>query len=126
MFGPPGRAYVYFIYGMYFCLNVVTDPKGIAAAVLIRALQPLEGIPSGVQTDGPGKLCRALGVTKEQNRESLLGKRLFIEPGSPPPRGKIARGPRVGVDYSGAWAAKPYRFWVRDNPYVSFRRRIGT
>lgn len=126
MFGPPGHAYVYFIYGMYFCLNVVTDPEGIAAAVLIRALEPLEGIRSHWETNGPGKLCRALGITKEHNRVDLRGERLFIEPGTPPPRRNIERGPRVGVDYSGVWAQKPYRFWIGGNPWVSARRRIGT
>src|SRR5215813_13265911 len=79
LFGPPGRAYVYFIYGMYYCFNVVTEPEGVASAVLVRALEPLSGIPSGLSTDGPGKLCRALGITLSQNREDLRGDCLFIE-----------------------------------------------
>jgi DNA-3-methyladenine glycosylase len=125
LFGPPGHAYVYFIYGMYYCFNVVGGPQGIGGAILVRAVEPLEGVPAGVRTDGPGRLCRALGITLEQNREDLLGKRLFImdlESSSPP---RIQRGPRVGVDYSGLWATKPYRFWIRDNPFVSSIRRPG-
>src|SRR4051812_6938356 len=64
LFGPPGLAYVYLIYGMYNCFNVVTEPEGVAAAVLVRGLEPLEGIPDGVRLDGPGKLCAALGITR--------------------------------------------------------------
>jgi DNA-3-methyladenine glycosylase len=119
LFGPPGRAYVYFIYGMYYCFNVVTLPEGIAAAVLVRALEPCSGIPPALATDGPGKLCRALGITLQENREDLRGERLFVENAPPVPRSKIARGARVGVEYAGPWASKPYRFWIRDNPYVS-------
>ncbi len=122
LFGPPGRAYVYFIYGMYHCFNVVTEAEDVAAAVLVRALEPVAGIPPGQSTDGPGKLCRALRITLAQNREDLCGKRLFIEDGPPVTGSLVRRGPRIGVDYAGPWARKPYRFWVRDNPFVSARR----
>ncbi len=122
LFGPPGKAYVYFIYGMYHCFNVVTEPEGVAAAVLVRALEPVAGIPRGLATNGPGKLCRALEITLLQNREDLRGNRLYIESASRIPRSRIARGPRVGVDYSGLWARRRYRFWIRDNPFVSGRR----
>ena len=121
LFGPPGRAYVYFIYGMHHCFNVVTEPTGVAAAVLVRALEPLTGIPTGLNTDGPGKLCRALGVTLEHNRENLRGNRLFIEDAPAIPSSRVRRGPRIGVDYAGRWANSRYRFWVRDNPFVSAR-----
>jgi DNA-3-methyladenine glycosylase len=123
LFGPPGRAYVYFIYGMYYCLNVVTEPKGIAAAVLLRALEPLGGVPPRLLTNGPGKLCRAMEITLAQNREDLRGKRLFIEDAAQIPKSRIERGPRVGVEYSGPWAQRPYRFWIRGNRFVSAPRR---
>lgn len=121
LFGPPGRAYVYFIYGMYHCFNVVAEPEGVAAAVLVRGLEPLSGIPSGLRTDGPGKLCRALGITLAQNREDLRGARLFIEDAPAVPSSRLRRGPRVGVEYAGRWAQRKYRFWIRDNPFVSAR-----
>jgi DNA-3-methyladenine glycosylase len=119
LFGPPGRAYVYLIYGMHHCFNVVTEPDGVAAAVLVRALEPLSGITLDERTDGPGKLCRALGITLALNREDLTGPRIYLEDAPPIPPRAIARGPRIGVEYAGAWADKPYRFWVRDNPFVS-------
>jgi DNA-3-methyladenine glycosylase len=122
LFGPPGRAYVYFIYGMYHCFNVVTEPEGIAAAVLVRAVEPLAGIPRGLATNGPGKLCRALEITLLQNREDLCGKRLYIEDAPRIPMSMVARGPRIGVDYAGAWARRQYRFWIRGNPFVSGSR----
>lgn len=119
LFEPPGRAYVYLIYGMHYCFNVVTEPEGIAAAVLVRGLEPLSGFEKGVRTDGPGKLCRAMGITLAHNREDLTGGRLYLEDAPPVAPRDIARGPRIGVDYAGEWANKPYRFWVRDNPFVS-------
>jgi DNA-3-methyladenine glycosylase len=119
LYGPPGRAYVYFIYGMYYCFNVVTEPEGVAAAVLVRALEPLEGIAPALSTRGPGRLCRALHVTRAQNREPLTGPALFIESAPPVPRQRVRRGPRIGVDYAGKWAVKPFRFWIFGNPHVS-------
>lgn len=119
LFGPPGHAYVYLIYGMYDCFNVVTEPEGVAAAVLIRGLEPLEGIESHFKCDGPGKLCRAMGITRKHNRLDLLGDELFIEEGRVVSPRHIARGPRIGVDYAGEWAGKPYRFWLKNNPHVS-------
>jgi DNA-3-methyladenine glycosylase len=119
LFGPPGRAYVFLIYGMYDCFNVVTEPEGVAAAVLIRGLEPLHGVPHGQKTDGPGKLCRALGITRQDNRADLRSGHVFLIPREAIPSSRIRKGPRVGVEYSGVWARKPYRFWVRDNPFVS-------
>lgn len=119
LFGPPGRAYVYLIYGMHYCFNVVTEPEGVAAAVLVRGLEPLSGFEKGARTDGPGKLCRAMGITLAHNREDLTGGHLYLEDAPPVAPRDIARGPRIGVDYAGEWADKPYRFWVRDNPFVS-------
>ncbi|QRK09600.1 DNA-3-methyladenine glycosylase [Archangium violaceum] len=119
LFGPPGRAYVYLIYGMYHCFNVVTDVEGVASAVLVRAVEPVEGLPAGARTDGPGKLCRALGLTLAHNREDLQGARLHLEAGTPLPEAQVARGPRIGVDYAGAWALEPYRLWLRGSQHVS-------
>lgn len=119
LFGPPGRAYVFLIYGMHCCFNVVTDADGVAAAVLVRGVEPVEGLGPGARTDGPGKLCRAMGLTLAHNRMDLVTSSLYLEDAPPLPRAKISRGPRVGVDYAGAWAKKPYRFWEKGNPFVS-------
>lgn len=119
LYGPPGHAYVYFIYGMHYCFNVVTEPEGVASAVLVRGLEPVTGIPEGLRTDGPGKLCRAMQINLNQNRMDLLGPTLFIQDAPHVPARNIERGPRIGVEYSGEWAEKPYRFWIRGNPFVS-------
>ncbi len=119
LFGPPGRAYVYLIYGMYHCFNVVTDAEGVASAVLVRAVEPVEGLPPGARTDGPGRLCRALGLTLAHNRLGLQSSRLHFLAGPPVPEARVARGPRIGVDYAGEWAGKPFRLWVQDSPSVS-------
>lgn len=115
MWGPAGHAYVYFIYGMYFCLNVVTEGPGVPAAVLIRAADP------GMR--GPGVLCRELGLNRSHNGLDLTASELLIEPGQPP--GEIAESPRIGVDYAGEWAARPWRFYEQGNPWVSRPRRGG-
>ncbi len=117
MFGPPGHAYVYLVYGMHHCMNVVTEPEGHASAVLIRAIEPVMGIEG--RTDGPGRLCRALAIDQSLNGEDMRGDSLRIlgrEPGPPP---KIVRRPRIGVDYAGAWARRRLRFLIRSNPFVS-------
>lgn len=130
MYGPPGYAYVYFIYGMYDMLNVVCQPEGRPEAVLIRAVEPLEGVASmrrrrGVRHDrdlanGPGKLCRAFGVTRRaHDRIDLTGDILWIEPAPGLDRARIERGPRIGVDYAGADALRPLRFWLAGSPHVS-------
>src|SRR5215510_12943889 len=111
MYGPPGRAYVYLIYGLHCCLNAVTEPEGSPAAVLLRALEPLENVFE--RTDGPGRLCRALEVDRSLNGASLTGPSLSVEPAD----GRdveVAAGRRVGVDYAGEWALRPSRFWIRE------------
>jgi DNA-3-methyladenine glycosylase len=117
MFGPPGRAYVYLIYGFWNCLNVVTAAEGVPHAVLIRALEPVDGVTN--TTHGPGLLCRALHIDRGLNGADLLGDTLWLE--RPvryrPPR--VARSTRIGVDYAGDWAHKPWRFYDRDSIYVS-------
>jgi DNA-3-methyladenine glycosylase len=116
MFGPPGHAYVYLIYGMHHCLNVVTEPEGHGAAVLIRALEPVCNLPG--KASGPGLLCRALGVDRSLNGADLLGRALFITDADAGAI-SIVRRPRIGVDYAGAWARRLLRFYVRGNPWVS-------
>ena len=118
MFGPPGHAYVYFIYGFWNCLNVVTEQEGTPHAVLLRALEPVAGI--GDKTWGPGLLCRALSIDRTLNGADLCGDVLWIErPRGKLPAPRIGRSPRIGVDYAGAWAARPWRFFDRDSPYLS-------
>ena len=114
MFGPPGHAYVYFIYGMHHCFNVVC---GRGSAVLIRAVEPLRGITG--RTDGPGRLTRALGLDKRHYGLSLQGPILWLEQRSRVPSKQVSRGPRINVDYAGDWARKPFRLWVSSNPFVS-------
>ena len=119
LYGPPGHAYVYLIYGMHHCFNVVTCREGRAAAVLVRGVEPLEGLPGRRRTDGPGRLCDALGITLHHNRVDLLGERLFVLDAPRVAPSGVARGPRIGVDYAGEWARKPYRLWIRGHPHVS-------
>jgi DNA-3-methyladenine glycosylase len=119
MFGPAGHAYVYFIYGFWHCLNLVTGAEGVPHAVLLRALEPVSGIED--KTWGPGLLCRAMHIDKALNGADLCADVLWLErpPGSKrlPPR--IARSARIGVDYAGEWARRPWRFYDRDSRYVS-------
>jgi DNA-3-methyladenine glycosylase len=119
LFGPAGYAYVYFIYGMYFCFNVVTGAQGVASAVLVRGLEPLAGIPPEVRTDGPGRLTRALGIGRAENGMDLTTSVLSIHDGPSLLSSRVRRGPRVGVGYAGTWADRPYRFWVEGSAGVS-------
>lgn len=117
MFGPPGHAYVYFIYGMYFCMNVVTQREGLASAVLLRALEPVRNIAA--RTQGPGLLCRALGIDKRLNGHDLLSNDFYIADNGVRETIRMVKRPRIGVDYAGAWAKRHLRFYIRGNPYVS-------
>jgi len=118
MFGPPGHAYVYFIYGFWHCLNVVTGAPGVPHAVLVRALEPLGGLDE--RTWGPGLLCRALHIDRRLNGVDLRGDVLWIErPPAGTPAARIARSTRIGVDYAGDWAQRPWRFFDRSSPFVS-------
>ncbi len=117
MFGPPGVAYVYLIYGLSHCMNVVTGREGFPSAVLIRAGEPVEGCLHS--TRGPGNLCRALAIRREHdNGRPLTGDDLFVLD-APPPEEAIVTGPRVNVAFAGEWAARPWRFALRGNPWVS-------
>jgi len=129
MFENGGRAYVYMIYGFYFCLNAVTEAEGFPAAVLIRAIEPLEQIAvmrklrkhPHRDTDiasGPGKLCMAMGIDKELNGADLTGNKLWIEDRGVEVQG-IEASPRVGVDYAGEYRDMPWRFYISGNSHVS-------
>ncbi len=117
MFGPPGHAYVYLIYGMHHCLNVVTAPCGIPHAVLIRALEPVAGIDT--KTRGPGLLCQALGIDRNLNTHLLTGGALSIErPASVRPP-LLRASERIGIAYAKEWARKPWRFVDASSAHLS-------
>lgn len=119
MFGPAGHAYVYLIYGLHHCLNLVTGPPGYPAAVLIRAVEPLEGIDG--RTNGPGLLCRALGIDRSFDGLDLTGDSLYLEDRGLPvcDEDAVAR-PRIGIDFAGApWVSQPWRLYERGNRWVS-------
>lgn len=117
MFGPPGFAYVYLIYGRSHCVNVVTGPEGFPAAVLVRAAEPVAACQHA--TRGPGNLCRALGIRRERdNGRDLTGDELYVvDDGRGRPR--IVAGPRVNVDHAGPWAARAWRYAIAGSPWVS-------
>lgn len=117
MFGPPGHAYVYMIYGMYFCMNVVTEREGHASAVLLRAVEPIKNIAD--RTQGPGLLCKAMRIDKRLNGHDLTGGGFYIAAPGKTETFAIVKRPRVGVDYAGHWARRQLRFYIRGNPYVS-------
>lgn len=138
MYGEEGHAYVYFIYGVYYCLNVVAAEKEIAQAVLIRAVEPVKGVElmtnyrygkaieelktSQIKnlTNGPGKLCKAFNITKECNGEDLIGDRLFIcENQKQDEAFDIVKTKRIGIEYAEEARDFPWRFYIKDNPYVS-------
>ena len=130
MYGPGGFAYVYLIYGMHCCMNVVSAPEGRPEAVLLRALEPVAGVehmrarrPKAKKDtelcSGPGKLCAALGIDRGCYGLDLLGDELFLTLGEALPPEKIGVSPRVGVDYAGEDAARPWRFFEIGNPNVS-------
>jgi len=130
MYAIGGTAYVYFVYGMYHQFNVVTNLEDVPHAVLVRALEPVEGIglmrkrrrgrSDQSLTNGPGKLCIALGIDRKLDGADLLGDRVWIEEGRGRiPPSAIAVGRRIGIDYAEAWVDKPWRFWIRNNPFVS-------
>ena len=129
MYGIGGTAYVYFVYGMYNQFNVVTNVEDIPHAILIRALEPAEGLDIMRRrrqgrseyelTSGPGRLCLALGIDRKFDKADLRGDRVWIEDGPSISPRQIARGPRVGIDYAEHWIKKPWRFWIKGNPFVS-------
>ncbi|MDF1498492.1 MAG: DNA-3-methyladenine glycosylase [Patescibacteria group bacterium] len=131
MFEPAGHAYIYFIYGMYHCFNVVTEEKNNPCAVLIRALEPIK-MPSHTNTkscvpitNGPAKLCREFQIDKKLNGHDLtLDKKLWIETGDIIKPNQIKKSKRIGVDYAGIWKDKLLRFYIKDSNFVSRTRRL--
>jgi len=130
MYGPPGHAYVYFIYGMHHCLNAVTEEESFPAAVLIRALEPLEdleimrrhrpGRPDSELTNGPAKLCQALTIDKGFNGMDLCtGETLFIEEGRMVAQQEIEASPRIGIKADEVARSAPWRFYLKGNEFVS-------
>ncbi len=121
MFGPAGFAYVYLIYGIHHCLNLVTGPEGYPAAVLIRALEPLTGIAE--RTNGPGLLCRALDIDRRLNGADLTGDTLYLEDHGLAVRDEdVVERPRIGIKFAGEpWISQPWRFYERGNRWVSKR-----
>lgn len=133
MFGPRGHAYVFLIYGMYWCFNVVSGIKMLPQAVLIRALEPVDGLDLMRQRvnaaphatiaslcKGPGKLCKAMGITREHYGLDLAGDQLFLVPGKRVPPAKLGKSPRINIDYAGEpWISHPWRLYERGNPCVS-------
>ncbi|HUQ20287.1 MAG TPA: DNA-3-methyladenine glycosylase [Gemmatimonadaceae bacterium] len=127
LYGPPGNAYVYFIYGMHWCINAVTRAEGLPSAVLIRALEPIDGVAlmrrrrakarnDRELTNGPGKLCAALGIDRAMNALPLQRYPVVIRAGESISDLGVETGPRIGITQAADW---PLRFWIRDNPYVS-------
>jgi DNA-3-methyladenine glycosylase len=122
MFLPGGHAYVYFIYGMHYCINVVAKQAGEPEAVLIRALEPEAGVKE--RTDGPGRLCKAMRITKALDGVNLRGEALFIEDaGRAPRQDEIGAAERIGVDYAGEAAGWPLRFYWKGNAYLSRKEK---
>jgi DNA-3-methyladenine glycosylase len=117
MYGPPGYAYVYFIYGMYYCVNVVTERAGHASAVLLRAVEPVKNLEG--RTCGPSLLCRAMKIDKALNGHDLLSDDFFIAAPETAEEIPIVKGPRIGVDYAKHWARRHLRFYLKGNPHVS-------
>jgi DNA-3-methyladenine glycosylase len=119
MFGQPGRSYVYFVYGMYHCLNVVTERDGVAGAVLIRGAEPLEGIDDDPRAlAGPGKLARAFGLTTAQTDLDLVRSPLSLRDAPEVPSSSVIRAARVGLREH-ATTDKPWRLYVRGSSGVS-------
>ena len=129
MYGGGGHVYVFFVYGMYYQLNVVTGPADHPHAILIRGIEPVEGIEVMRErrgemketnlTSGPGKLSIAFGVTRDLNGADLTDDRIWLEEYRSFSKKQIELGRRIGIDYAGEDAEKPLRFWVKENPFVS-------
>ncbi|MED2971394.1 DNA-3-methyladenine glycosylase [Fictibacillus sp. B-59209] len=141
MYAEPGHVYVYFIYGMHTCFNIVSGPPHKPEAILIRALEPKEGIPLMMHrrsmkipvlengawkpgqlkklTNGPGKLCKAMGISLNDYGLKLNAEHLYLKEYKTLSEEDIVSGPRINVDYAGEAVHYPYRFWIKDNIYVS-------
>lgn len=131
MFGPPGRAYMFFLYGAHWAFNIVCGPEGSPHAVLVRAIEPVFGhelmaarrrMPWHKRelTSGPGRVTAALGLDGTHYAMDLTGEVIFLQDG---PCGAVGRSARINVDYAGAWALRPFRFFEKGNRFVSVRPR---
>ena len=119
MFGPPGRSYVYFVYGMYYCVNVVASRSSVAGAVLLRGGEPIEGVGDDARAlAGPGKLARALGLTTAHTNLDLVRSVLSIREAPPVPSARVVRSVRIGLNQH-ATTHEPWRFYVRGSPGLS-------
>lgn len=127
LYGPPGTSYVYFIYGVHWCFNAVTREAGLPSAVLVRAIEPVEGLDRMRSrrraarrdvdlTNGPGKVCAALGIDARHNALPLSRPPILVREGAPVPRNQVVVTPRIGITQSADW---PLRWFIADNPYVS-------
>jgi len=117
MFGPPGYAYVYMIYGMYYCMNVVTEREGHASAVLLRAIEPVKNVNG--RTQGPGLLCKSMEIDRRLNAHDLLSDDFYIADRLNNEQLVIVNRPRVGVAYAKHWQRRLLRFYIKGNPFVS-------
>jgi DNA-3-methyladenine glycosylase len=117
LFGPPGYAYVHLVYGMHWCMNIVTEREGHASSVLLRAIEPVQNVAE--PSSGPGLLCQAMQIDKRLNGHDMVSADFFVaaRPGGEVP--EIVARPRVGVAYSGTWAKSLLRFYIKGNPFVS-------
>ena len=122
MFEVGGIAYVYLVYGVHHCLNIVTGEAGYPAAILFRATEsPL----AGISASGPGRLTKVFQVDRRQNGLSLAGRELWLEEGRPVANGRVRRTPRIGVDYAGSCAQRLFRYVIADHPSLSGPRRLN-
>jgi DNA-3-methyladenine glycosylase len=119
LLGEPGHAYVFLIYGMHECFNVTCLREGAGHAVLVRGGEPVLGIEQGVRADGPGRLSRALGLTRSDDARDLTGDALFLAGQATPERVRVGVTARVGVAYAGTWADKPWRYFDATSAGVS-------
>lgn len=118
LWGEAGRAYVYLTYGIHYMLNIVTEKEEYPSAVLIRALEPVSGITLG--TNGPGRLTKAMGITKELNNTPLDGEQMYVcNTNIIVQDGEIVKTTRIGIDYAKEWKDMPWRFYIKGNPYIS-------
>lgn len=117
MYGPPGFSYIYLIYGMYYCMNIVTEAQGHPSAVLLRAIEPIKNI--SYRTQGPGLLCKAMNIDKRLNGHDLCSDDFYIAEEKAPLPFTIIKKPRIGVDYAKHWAKRLLRFYIKDNPFIS-------
>ena len=117
LFGPPGYAYVYLVYGLHWCMNIVTERQGHGSAVLLRAVEPVQNVDE--RTSGPGLLCRAMQIDRRLNGHDLVSKDFYAAARPTGESLEVVERPRVGVAYSGPWAGELLRFYLKGNLFVS-------